>query len=49
MGRSLQPALANDALESREAVFIEYNRFGLGGLGADGFYPNRIASELISR
>ena len=43
VGRSLQPSLANDALESREAVFVEYNRFGLGGLGADGFYPIRCA------
>lgn len=43
IGRSLQPALADNSLGPREAVFMEYNRFGLGGLGADGFYPIRCA------
>ena len=43
VGRTLEPALSDKSLKPREAIFMEYNRFGLGGLGADGFYPIRCA------
>ena len=41
VGRSLRPLLRGASQNERHAVFLEYNRFGLGGLGADGFYPIR--------
>jgi uncharacterized sulfatase len=43
VGQSLLPLLNGQPAETRETVFMEYNRFLLGGLGADGFYPIRCA------
>lgn len=39
-GRSLLSCLDGEAV-SRDAVFMEYNRFGLVQEGADGFFPIR--------
>jgi uncharacterized sulfatase len=43
IGQTLRPYLEGQPVKSNETIFIEYNRFLLGGLGADGFYPIRCA------
>ncbi|MBT3272829.1 MAG: sulfatase-like hydrolase/transferase, partial [Spirochaetales bacterium] len=40
-GRSLRPALSGGDTEVHKAVFIEYNRFGIGTDGAGEFFPIR--------